>query len=1488
MSTTLRGSDRAKVRGLSTTIYDGAGVKPSEARSYTVVSTSGTTGAWVGSSGTDYDRTEYGYDKMGRAHRVKDATSTITRTVFDAAGRFSSAWTGTDDDNWTAASGNGAGDDLTQTSAVAYDGATLGGSLTYGNGRVTKRAEYVEGHATTGVGASGSARVATTFYDLRGNPVAQENPVAPHSVTDFDLRRRPKATAGYSSASGFSGSSATSTTTNRVTLSRTSYDARGQVFASRRLFVNQSNGSIMTLLGGADDPDGFLETLLWRDSSGRVIKEGGDRHAKRQYDRFGRVLRQFELARDNDSAYGDADDVSGDYVLTESQTLYDDSGFTGNVMMTATIARHHAYDASGVTGELDTGYSTPAAYTLQAAVSGAEVKGRIFITSFWYDTQDRPVGTVPYGTNGNSSYNRAPSGWASLPSRSSTVLLSETVYDDWGQVSLVKSPRVVSSNPLKTRTLYDVALRRIAEIRNDTGSDSTPADILTTPPAADRDTDVYTRYTYSAGRMATMWVDIDGDGNVDSGDQVTTYTYGVDKSNSPVSAIASNRLLKKVQYPNGASSTASDNTVTYAYNALGQRTGKTDQNAGVHTYTYDDGGRLSVDAATTLGSDVDGGVRRVETAYNARGMVATVTQFDSTSGGDETDQVAYRYDGWGQLEDYQQDNDDLVTGTSGANDYGVRYASTKVSGPGSGVGSTNRRAGLRRTSTVLRYGGGTDAASGSNVHGWSYSYLNSSGDTLLDGDAGWVTQVYKTADDGGSTFCLTEYRYGGDGRMLMNYTAVPGMMQRLYSPGAGDPYAPYLDRWGRITTDSWKVGSGVVFEAAPAYDESSNITSVPQHHTPYGTVYESDGLNRLIGAKTGVVSSGAISGTVFSEEDWTTGGVGGTSLSLSQTGNWTSYLRSKDGSADLSASSTFRDNNQSNVRDVDGTGSTTLNYEVAYDKTGNLTDDDKPNGSGRTESAYGFRYVYDAWNRLVKVYDGNGQSGALVKELRYNGLGHLIAEHVDTDGDGDVDSSDAWRHNQYNERWQLLATWKGSDAKPSETYAHHNAGRDGRGGASYIDALICRDRDKDVDGSVVREERLYYIQNWRHDVVALIRADSASDMKVVERVRYDAYGRPSSFNPADVARAGAVIGPDGDLDNNDDIQAVSGTGAQWYNDFGTGTSGTNFLPDGTKNGFDYTAFSDAWTDPDGEYGGGGFGVLSGANLDNRVGYAGYRFDPTLNEGGGANAKPVYHVRHRVLDSTSGKWFQMDPLGYVSDLTLYEYCDSDTLDYIDDDGMAPRPVPLIPNDPKQLPSSPVKFPGNPAKPFTFPKSPIEPHPPLIPAPDPWSFVRCMPVVGQCIRAWDFGTWLGECLSDEIVPPLEPINFAPLPRREAKPKECDEEARARQRDNQSIACAGVGGLEQYEYLCDRIRDPDEAMRRALELQACCDARDSFHAWHQKCDRYNFDDNGVPIEGWAKYNERQRGHVHAIKKCNKGVSNCIIKSNQLRQKQNQRDRR
>jgi RHS repeat-associated protein len=50
----------------------------------------------------------------------------------------------------------------------------------------------------------------------------------------------------------------------------------------------------------------------------------------------------------------------------------------------------------------------------------------------------------------------------------------------------------------------------------------------------------------------------------------------------------------------------------------------------------------------------------------------------------------------------------------------------------------------------------------------------------------------------------------------------------------------------------------------------------------------------------------------------------------------------------------------------------------------------------------------------------------------------------------------------------------------------------------------------------------------------------------------------------------------------------------------------------------------------------------------RKGYAGYEWDDTL---------AMWHVRHRVLDSKSGKWTKRDPLGYVDGMNLTAYAKS---------------------------------------------------------------------------------------------------------------------------------------------------------------------------------------------------------------------------------------
>ncbi|MDX2146600.1 MAG: RHS repeat-associated core domain-containing protein [Planctomycetota bacterium] len=95
--------------------------------------------------------------------------------------------------------------------------------------------------------------------------------------------------------------------------------------------------------------------------------------------------------------------------------------------------------------------------------------------------------------------------------------------------------------------------------------------------------------------------------------------------------------------------------------------------------------------------------------------------------------------------------------------------------------------------------------------------------------------------------------------------------------------------------------------------------------------------------------------------------------------------------------------------------------------------------------------------------------------------------------------------------------------------------------------------------------------------------------------------------------------------------------------------------DGQVDFDDYLDFIAAWDGGAGEEGGAiGSGQLSRASVGNRIGYAGYQFDPSIagaSSGGGAGK---YHVRHRVYDAGMGRWTRRDPLGYVDGASAYEY------------------------------------------------------------------------------------------------------------------------------------------------------------------------------------------------------------------------------------------
>jgi RHS repeat-associated protein len=1260
LHSTLYGTSRAFVKNVNTTIYDTPGVKVAESRRYVVLATSST---WTGSAGTDYDRTEYAYDDMGRTIRVKDPTNTIDRTVYDAIGRRCATWTGTvDTHGWTGSAGNGSSggnDDLVQTSGVAYDGASVASTLAVGDGYTTTSVAYVQGHITTGVGDSGTQRATTYAYDVRGNLIATLPPLAPFTVTNYDTRRRATSTAIYSNSSGLNGGSATSSTSNRIGLSETFYDERGRVYKSTRHMIYQTAGG----WGSAGISGDSLDSTTWYDSAGRAIKTGGTSLTKTFYDRLGRPTNRFTLARTDDSAYANADDVSGDIVMQEDQTVYDDADKTGLVVMTATVIRN--YDDTTTTGALDTN-----ADANRYKLTMANLAGRVQISATWYDAWDRATDTVAYGTNGAADFDRYPSSvWLTVPNRGGTPLRTTTAFDAWGRVSSVEQPRVrTGTTGYSTTYQYDQASRKITEIRNDTGAGVPNTTYL-------RDSDLYTRYVYANGLLSKIWVDVDGDGTsitssfhtspdyaLDDNDQVTEYVYTVDKSGHgsgsvlpPASKLVSNRLLSQTKYPKQTTSQSdTDRSEYFGYNALGQMLTKREQLGTVMDKTYDTLGRQTIDTATTVGSGLDTTVRRIETAYDSRGMVSTVTQYDATTSGTVLDQVKDTYDHWGNLATFQQDYNGTVAASSG-DDLGVEYVYAKAD-ENSPTASNYRRSGIRVTDVKLERSAGA-----TTIQQTTNRYLSSSGEDW-DDDVGRVSRI----TDSGWNFNYVLYTYGGVAMVVRNDLNQAEVMQEYATSGTSG-YTTFLDDFGRVIKSRWRKGSNsaIWYDARPAYDDNSNINKVDNAWVlPLAAVYDSDGVNRLEKATVGKMVTGAIADAdTLRTEDWT----GGASVKLSQTGNWTKFFtyRGDPSSAPKEANQVRKFLGRNEPQDVADTATSAPDPKPLADLGGMITDDE--NGG-----SYGYLYTYDAWSRLVTVDD---KSHNHVAQYRYNGLGHRIGWKAKFDT-GLTYANNLWRYFQYNEKWQQVGMYLETSAGANtvntyakETYLYHTAGLDGRGGSSYIDSVVCRERDVNGgnSGDSTREEKRYYLQNWRNDVIALV--DSAG--AIIERYTYDAYGRPNSYTPADLT--GNNNGPDGAVAAADSTQfttAYSGGGGAvgWQTDLGSATQG-NGIPDNAVTGADSSAFT-AYYGAIPAYSG-GLGKMSDSTVDNRKGFAGYEFDPILAGNGDpkGSAVPVYHVRHRVLNSYAGKWLQKDPLGYHDSMDLYEYCRSDAVDGSDPSGLA---------------------------------------------------------------------------------------------------------------------------------------------------------------------------------------------------------------------------
>ena len=645
--------------------------------------------------------------------------------------------------------------------------------------------------------------------------------------------------------------------------------------------------------------------------------------------------------------------------------------------------------------------------------------------AFWYDGLGRQKAIADYGTNGGSSFTRA----STVPSRSDTVLVTCTEYNSDGEAD-----KTIDPAGKEDRQEFDDAGRKTRLIENYDDGD---------PTTGTSDKDRTTLFAYNAnGVLITLTAK-----NPTTGDQVTRYVYGTTLSDSN---IARSDLLRSVIYPdsddvdsplgNGADSTY--DRVERKYNRQGNVSETKDQNGTIHAYEFDKLGRRTQDRVTTLGTNIDGAVRRIAQTYEVRKLPEKITSYDhaSVGSGSAVNEVKLEYNSFGQLvKDYQEHSGAVNTSTTPKVQYDYANGSanhtrlTKITCP-------NGR--------ILRY------------------EYNSGADANL-------SRVSFLADDNSGSVGthLAEYAYLGRMRIVQVDYTEPEIRYDLAHGSGDDPYDG-MDRFGRIVDLLWRdYGSSVDVERIKhGYDRANNrlwrenaVAAAQSPAVHQDELYSYDALYQLATFQRGDLNStkdDIVSGTKTYAQEWT----------CDATGNWATFKDDTNGDGTWELNQTRAHSKANEITSFTGGSWPT----PSHDRAGNTTT--LPQSTTPTSS---YTATYDAWNRDVEIMDGS----TTVAEYAYDGFARRATKQV----------SGIIRHFYHSAAWQVLEERIGTATNGERQFVW---------GVRYIDDLVLRDRDTSspADGSL--DERLYSLQDSLGTATAL--ADNAG--AVQERNVCLAYG----------------------------------------------------------------------------------------------------------------------------------------------------------------------------------------------------------------------------------------------------------------------------------------------------------------------------------------------------------------------------------------------
>ena len=345
-------------------------------------------------------------------------------------------------------------------------------------------------------------------------------------------------------------------------------------------------------------------------------------------------------------------------------------------------------------------------------------------------------------------------------------------------------------------------------------------------------------------------------------------------------------------------------------------------------------GTLSNIEAVAIAAERDIAVLRISRAYEVRGMVQTISSYDSATPGSGTvlNQIQLTYNTFSQLTKEQQEHSGAVTGSS----LNVQY------GYDSGASSSNEI----RPSTIT-YPNGRVITYSHGTSGGMDDYLN---------------RVTSITDTGGT---LAQYTYLGLGTVIrIDYTQ-PQVRLDLWGGTSGTFNG--LDLFNRVIDQRWQfygTPTADVDRYQYGYDQDSNrIWKANTVTTGLDEFYTYDSLNRLTQMQRGTLNGTktGITGTPVREMDWT----------LDKTGNWSGYVTKTSGTDDLIQ---VRTSNM--VNEITAIGGTPTWAIPAYDAAGNCTTFPQP-----ADPSSSYTGVYDAWNRLAKV----SAAGVTVAEYKYDG-----------------------------------------------------------------------------------------------------------------------------------------------------------------------------------------------------------------------------------------------------------------------------------------------------------------------------------------------------------------------------------------------------------------------------------------------------------------------------------------------------------------------